>query len=514
MARTLSNNFELSFTAESSVGVAGTDWKKLEPNSVGSFGANIQTVARNPISPTRQRRKGTISDLDSAVQFEEDLTLSSFKDFIEGFAFATAVNGDVTDLVSTATDTTADTFAVSALSAGQAAKFAADALLYAKGFTNEVNNGLHVVDISAVGTDTVINVATNLATETAPATARLSFAGYRIPAASTITWDWDSSSKTATLGCTGTGTILTALGLTAGQFAHIGSPDSNGDVQNAFQNSSANDMYGYARVVSISANAVVFDKVDAALQFDDLTDPAAAIDILFGQFVRNVPTTHSDYIERSFQFEGTYIGLDTGSADMYSYAKGNYCNQVSFDFGLATKALISYDFVGTDTDSPVSSGSRKAGASSATNPLQTTAFNTTSDIGRLRITEVDETGITTDFKSVKVTLNNNVSPEKVIGTLGAKYMNTGNFEVNIESQLVFTNSLVVNKIRENETVTMDFIVKNDDGAIAIDIPSMTLGGGKVDLPVNQSILINTTGMAFQDATLGTSLGISIFPVTV
>jgi hypothetical protein len=415
-------------------------------------------------------------------------------------------------LVSTATDTTADTFAVSALSAGQAAKFAADALVYAKGFTNDVNNGLHVVDVAAVATDTAINVATNLTSETAPAVARVSFAGYRVPAASTVTWDWDASSKTATLTCTGAGTILQALGLTAGQMVHVGSPDGSGGVTKAFQNSTANDMYGYARVVSFTADTVVFDKVDSALQFDDTTDPATAVDILFGQFIRNVPTTDSEYLERSFQFEGTYIGLDTGSADMYSYAKGNYCNQVSFDFGLATKAIVNFDFVGTDTDSPVSSGSRKSGASSATSPLQTTAFNTTSDIARLRITETDEDGITTDFKSVKITLNNNVNPEKVIGTLGAKYMNTGNFEVNIESQLVFTNSLVINKIRDNETVTMDFIVKNDDGAIAIDIPSMTLGGGKVDLPVNQSILINTTGTAFEDATLGTSLGVSIFPV--
>ena len=119
------------------------------------------------------------------------------------------------------------------------------------------------------------------------------------------------------------------------------------------------------------------------LQFDDTSDPATAVDILFGEFIRNVATTSPAYSERSFQFEGTYIGLDTGSANMYSYAKGNYCNQVSFDFGLATKALVSYDFVGTDTDSPVSLGSRKAGASNATSPLLTTAFNTTSDIERL-----------------------------------------------------------------------------------------------------------------------------------
>ena len=58
---------------------------------------------------------------------------------------------------------------------------------------------------------------------------------------------------------------------------------------------------------------------------------------------------------------------------------------------------------------------------------------------------------------------------------------------------------------------MDFILRNNDGAFAIDIPSMTLGGGNRDFPVNETVTINTTGQAYQDDALGTSIGISIFP---
>ena len=235
--------------------------------------------------------------------------------------------------------------------------------------------------------------------------------------------------------------------------------------------------------------------------------------MLFGEFIRNVATTAADFLERSFQFEAEWDNLDGSSGNNeFSYAKGNFCNSVSFNLPLAEKATVTFGFIGTDTDSPVVAASRKAGASTATDPTKTTAFNTSADILRLRVTEVDETGLSTDFKSVTLTLNNNVSPEKVLGTLGAKFMNTGNFEVTLEAQLLFTDGLVVDRIRDNTTLTLDFIITNDDGAISVDIPALTLGGGGLELPVNESVLINTVANAFQDSVLGTSIGISIFPV--
>ena len=96
--------------------------------------------------------------------------------------------------------------------------------------------------------------------------------------------------------------------------------------------------------------------------------------------------------------------------------------------------------------------------------------------------------------------------------LGAKYMNFGNFEVNVDAQLVFSDAGVAAAIRNNTTLSMDFGLKNDDGALFIDIPAIALGGGGRDFPVNESVLINTTGEAFADPTLNTSIGISLFPI--
>ncbi len=516
MGRVLTNNVSLAYTIETALGVAGTVWFLLEPNTINTFGADITTVARQPISRNRQRRKGTITDLDSAVEFEEDLTLSSFRDFIEGFTFVTGINSDVTNLASTAAETTGDTYTVAALSAAQANKMEVDTLIWAAGFTNAANNGLKAVDADIATSATAISVAENLVDEAAPpAAARVSIAGHRIAAGDVVTWNFGTT--TATLNQTGIVAAVQALGLTLGQVVHIGSILLPGDttVVNAFENSAANDIFGFCRLIQFSgADDLIFDKLDVALKFDDLTDPATAVDILFGEFIRNVATTSSEFLERSFQFEMESPNLDVGGASEFEYAKGNFCNTAGFNLPLTDKAIVTFGFIGTDTDSPVTAGSRKTGASAATDPNDVAAFNTSSDIARLRITEVDEDGLTTDFKSLNLAFNNNVSPEKVLGTLGAKFLNTGNFEIDIEAQLVFTEGLVVNKIRDNETLTMDFILKNVDGTIAVDIPSMTLAGGGRDFPVNESVLINTTAQAFQDATLGYSIGVSIMPVPI
>lgn len=517
MGRVLTNNVGLSYNIETAVGTAGTVWFLLEPNAINTFGATISTVARSPISPDRQRRKGTVTDLDSAVEFEADLTLSSFLDFIEGFCFVTGTNSDATISVSNV-DGTNDEYDVAALSATVADKleFATTeyaTMIYARGFTNSANNGLKQLDADVATSATAVGVTDTALVDEAspPANAQIELAGLRFLNASTdITVAFSGTSLTITEGGTIGAWDWANFPLTVGQVIFIGSADSSGNVQNALQDSAADDTFGYARITSITTNVLTCDKVDTTLQVASPTSDTT-LDIMFGNFIRNVAVTSSEYLERTFHFEAEYDNLDTGGGDEYQYAKGNYCNTVTFDLPLTDKATATFGFIGTDTDDPVVAASRKSGASSATDPVATDAYNTTNDIARLRVTDTDESGLSTDFKSLSLTLNNNVSPEKVLGTLGAAFVNTGNFDVDLEAQLVFTNGEVIDRIRANTTVTMDFVINNDDGAIAVDIPAMTLGDGSREFPVNESVLINLTCTAFKDPTLDTSIGVSTFP---
>ncbi len=102
----------------------------------------------------------------------------------------------------------------------------------------------------------------------------------------------------------------------------------------------------------------------------------------------------------------------------------------------------------------------------------------------------------------------------MLGTLGAKYMNTGNFEVDLEGKVIFTEGDVIDAIKANTTLTADFIVRTaaGDTGMAVDLPALTLGGGAFELPVNESINVALSGQAVQDTTFGTSVGISLFPV--
>lgn len=519
MGRVLTNNTAFAYAVESSIGVlpGSPTWRRLEPNNITTFGPTITTVARQPITDDRQRRKGTITDLDSAIEIEHDVVLDPFADLSQRFVFATAVNEEMNIPVSAA-ETTGDTYTVAALSAAQADKLeftalGAASLIVGRGFAFALNNGLKQVDADIATSATAISVAENLADEPSPpANARLEFAGVRLLAGSNdLTWDWDGGTLTAQLISAGDVTDWGVFGFTVGQRIHVGSRDSAGAIQNAFQNSVANDMFGFARIRTIAGGTMTLDKVDAALRFDDLTSPATDVDIIGGRFVRNVAASATAFLQESIQAEAAWANLaDPGPGDEYEYALGNFSNTLGFQLPLTDKAIFTAGFIGTDTEAPT--GTRKTNADTPLLPNGTEAFNTSIDIARISVEELDEDGVSTFFKSLNLNLNNNVSPEKVLGTLGAAFTNFGDFEVDLETQALFTNGNVLAAIRANTTVTLDFVLRNTEATIYVDVPSMTLGGGGRDLPRNETVLVNFTGQAFRDETFGTSIGITIFPI--
>lgn len=496
MGRVLTNNTALQYAQESAIGVlpGSPVWKLLEPNSINAFGSEITTTPRSPISKTRQRRKGTTTDLDSSVEYEADATMDSIRDFMEAFVFATVQSGTIIVRLKSGVDSlaavnTGNKFTHSALSAA----LAEGTLLKTRGFTTAGNNGYHRVTSGGDTTNTPV-IGSGLSDETpnTQANAHLEVCGFRF---TDLTW----TDTTKTIGSAGTD--LTTLGLSVGQFVRVG------DGTDDFGNGAA-----YGRIVSIAAGAIVLDKVTnvgTGTLSGGGDESADTVAVLYGQFIKNVATDDSAYVERSFHVEASYPDLGGAGTPKYEYAKGNMCNQMALALPLSDKAGINFGFVGTDTELPTTS--RKSGANAPQNPVGTEALNTSADIVRLRVTKIDETGLTTDFKNVTLTLGNNVSPEKVLGVLGARYMNAGNFDVDLEGEIVFTESAVIDAIRNNETVTMELGIENDDGGVWFDLPAMTLGNGARSFPVNESVLASLSGQAFSDPTLGTSIGVSFFP---
>ena len=88
MGRVLTNNTGLAYCIETNLGTPSEEWVTLQRNELTTYGAEISTVAREPVSKNRQRSKGTVTDLDSSVEFSHDVGLSVVEQFAEGFAFA------------------------------------------------------------------------------------------------------------------------------------------------------------------------------------------------------------------------------------------------------------------------------------------------------------------------------------------------------------------------------------------------------------------------------------------
>lgn len=503
MGRVFTNSMALASAREASPGVlpAQPRWLGVEPNAISNFGTTFKQEARSPITRARQRRKGSNTDADSSVQFDADFTLSHLRDYIEGFCFSRLVGPDA--YVPTAV--AAGGYTVTALSAAQAGRFtygpsAAKTLVYARGWGTAANNGLRTIS-GAVATSAVTIPVAGVSVEAVDAhdDVEVAIAGVR-GAAGDLKVDANGDLTSVVLD-------FTTLGLTPGQYIHVGGVD----ILQRFQSP---ENYGFARVEAVAAHKITLGKRAQDFVLDDGTDTGAggtniSVDLLFGQYVRTVSVDHADYVQVNYQFELESPGLGQAGEDMYEYAFGFWADAMTLDLSLTSLAKVTFGYVGLGTTDPDTA--RATNAASAKFPSETASFSTASDLARLRIQDVDETGLTTDFKSLKLTLTNNVAGEKVLGHLGPKYLNAGNVEVDAEAVGLFTDHRVPRRIRDNDTVGLDFALRNDDGGAYFDLPSGTLDGGGREYPVNATVTISTTLRSFEDPQLGHSFSCSLFP---
>lgn len=231
------------------------------------------------------------------------------------------------------------------------------------------------------------------------------------------------------------------------------------------------------------------------------------IDIYFTRFFRNVTMDHADYRRPSIVFELEYPTLSAGSP-MYEYMLGNMADEWTLNLPLTNKATINTVFKGTQT--LALTASRKTGPSAALNPIGTNGVSTATDLQRLRVSELDETGISTDFTSLKLMFKNNVSPEKQLARLGASIMNVGKHMVSVEADCIFTDAGVMNAVRNNTTCTLDVLARNDDFGALIDIQSLTLDSDDRKMEKDKSIKVTSKGTGFENNQSASTSSCSVF----
>lgn len=479
------NNVQFLAYRESAVGTPGTQAVAIEPNGAPDFGAENTLLARDPISKNRMELEGAIVDRDSKFAMECDLTMEALQYFAP-MAFLADYNGpsllaDGAPYYPTSVTSTAYVVASGgAVTAGR--------LIYARGFAVSGNNGLKVIGASS---DTDEIKTSGLAAETTAVAmnATVEICGIQCASGDAVI-DASGDLTTTTLDCT-------TLGLTVGQIIWVG-----GDSATAALNFATAANRGFARVTAITAGKLTLDKTLTVWAAD--TGTGKTIQIFFGRFLRNVAVDNADFAKHSVAFEAAWAELAE-----FEVSRGNVCDEMKLNFPGQGKATMNLSFVGTDTDAP--SGSQLSGGTTARIVVQDAMFNTSSQFVRIRATEYDETGLTTYFKSATVSFKNNANPLKVLAVTGALDVNYGTFQVSFEGPALFTDTDVLAAVHDATLVTAEIGLRNDDGGFFLDLPSIQFGSGKRDLPKNEEVIINLSGKAVKDATLGYAASISLFP---
>jgi hypothetical protein len=508
MAQVFTDGTNLSVVTETTFNASTpptAGWLNLQPNSYGDFGSSFKKIPRAPITRNRMNQKPILVDEDSQVPFEHDLTKDLIDQFLEGIFFAATKHSGGTGVSKWQVGTTpsspgavggllgaaaAYTVTSGGALAGGVAGTTAQTLVYARGFTNAANNGLFGVIGSSTATS--IKVASAVLEASPPANATLEVAGVR---GATGDVGLDSSGNL-------TSTVLnfTTLGLQVSQWIWVGGTTAGTSFATAAYR-------GFARVKAIAATLLTLERRSWTVAAAD-TGTGKTIDIYFSRFIRNVPNNSADYKQPSFCFEIAYQTLGSGSVPEYEYMFGNLVAEWVINIPLTTKATISASFIGTATNDPTVT--RVTGPATAIDPVTNLAVSTATDLLRLQLANVDETGISTDFQSIKLTIKNNVEAEKQLGVLGATKMNIGVFECMFEGDVIFTDDGVIKAVHDNRTIGGAFGLRNGDFGMLFDLTSATMDAVDRKLEKNKSVLISAKASGFQDANYNFVLGASLF----
>lgn len=494
-----SNVTGLRFAEEASIKTlpGSPVWYPLEPNGYNDFGGQLTLLARNPINPSRQRKKGVITDLEASGGFGQDLTQTNLTRMLQGFLFAdmrekaSSIPMNGAALAVSGVTTADDTYTLGSGTFGS--DLVAGDLVAGSGFGQAANNGLKSV---ASVTATTVVVDQNLADETPPATAKLQHVGFEF-ATGDVSIDVSGSYPRLEA----TAKDMTAFGLVPGEWVFIG----GGLAAEQFTNAANN---GFARVRAVAAGYIEFDKTGATMVAEAGT--GLTVRMFFGNVIKNEKDANL-IKRRTYHLERT-LGQDANGT-MSEYLTGACANEFSLQIRQADKITADLSYVAVDNEQRTGLQGVKAG----TRPdlVDAPAFNTSSDFSRIKM-HVITAGNTNPsplfafLTELTLTINNNIQPNKAIAVLGAFDVSAGTFTVSGNVNAYFADITAVQAVRNNADVTLDFAVVKNNAGLVFDLPLIGLGDGRLKVEQDQPITLPLQTDAAEGAQ-GHTLLINEFP---
>lgn len=484
-----SNVTGLRYSVESALGTAGTVWYPLDPNSYNDFGGNFTKVARTPINNRRSRYKGVLTDLEAAGGFNIDMTQTNIQNLFQGFVFDTFTEKGYQN----PTAVTSTQYTVAAED-----DFAANDLIFASGFATAANNGLKVV--TSVSSGAV--VCSGLTAEASPPTgASITRVGHQFGSGDC---EIDASGDLPIIATTTKD--LTELGLIDGELIFIGGDTAATEFATATDN-------GWCRVRNTNgANSVTLDKASGQMVTDEGT--SKTIQIFFGRVLKNQEGTA--ITRTSYQLERTLGAPDDSSPsdEQAEYIVGAVPNEMTMAIDTADKIMVDMGFMGIDYETNDATAGPKTGTRPSLPAGSGKAFNTSTHVTRIRMgltSDVDEyvDALFAYVTEVRLSINNNLTMNKAVGTLGAFEITAGTFEVGGNVTAYFQNTAALEALRANSDITLDVCVVKDNAGFSFDLPLLSLDDGRLNVELNQAITIPLGLMAADGEDVNSNLAHTI-----
>ncbi len=307
------------------------------------------------------------------------------------------------------------------------------------------------------------------------ATAKLEAVGFQFPVA-----DIGLSLPAGRVRLTSAATSILALDLNLGEWVGVVGLAASG-----------NNAPFYGRVSYFDDDVIEFDKTTGTQAIDVGT--GKTVQLFFGTVVRNEDDC-TLITKRTYTLERQY---GCGAGAQSDVVTGWAPNQMTINVPTpGADAKVTIDFTGQadrSSERTVGEGVLTAGVgASIVAAYNEPCFKPGLDVYRHKLAVIDDatlnpTGLVSYNSEGKVTINNNVSPNKAIEVFGNAGSNLGEFNVAGTLTAYWTSVDATRKVRQGADCTWDLILTKVNSAVIFDIASLGLGNGRATVEANTPV---------------------------
>jgi hypothetical protein len=284
----------------------------------------------------------------------------------------------------------------------------------------------------------------------------------------------------------GVGTSWLDLGLVEGEWIFVG-----GDAAASDFLATANN--GWKRIRSIADTSLELDKSDATMTVE--TSSSVDLVIYLGRVLKNEQSEL--IVRRSYNLE-RQLGAPDGalpSQIQAEYVEGAVPGEMTINIPTAEKLTAEMSFIGTAHSTKDGPTALKTGTRPAL--TEADAFNTSSDFSRIKLATITAgveapESLFAFAQEIAVSINNNLSPNKAVGTLGSFEVTAGTFEVSGEITAYFASVDAVASVQANDNITLDFAIAKANAGWVLDLPLIALGDGRPAVEQDEPITLPLT----------------------